>query len=93
VEVKFGTDNVNDYLVPSGSGLILREIEEASNYTRKYISHILVKVGMGISLNNGDRAILAKSLQENSKFYLKHQEWMESKKQENIKYLKDVFRY
>ncbi len=93
VEVKFGTDNVNDYLVPSGSGLILREIEEASNYTRKYVSHILVKVGMGISLNNGDRAILAKSLQENSKFYLKHQEWMKSKNQENVEYLKDIFHY
>jgi cytosine/adenosine deaminase-related metal-dependent hydrolase len=93
VEVKFGTDNVNDYLVPSGNGLILREIEEISNYIRKYVSHILVKVGMGITLNNGDRAILSKSLQEGYKFYLKHEKWMKHKEQEDTQCSKDVFHY
>jgi cytosine/adenosine deaminase-related metal-dependent hydrolase len=93
VEVKFGTDNVNDYLVPSGSGLILREIEEVSNYVRKYVSHILVKAGMGISLNNGDRAILAKSLQESYKFYVKHRQWVSRKKEEETENLKDSFQY
>lgn len=93
VEVKFGTDNINDYLVPSGNGLILREIEEVSNYVRKYVSHILVKVGMGISLNNGDRAILSNSLQENHKFHLKHKNWIQRQEEEGYKNLKEVFSY
>ncbi len=76
VKVSFGTDNVNDIFVPSGNGLILREIVEVSNYVRNYTAHILVKVGMGINLNKGDRAILAKALYEKSKACKKHDKKM-----------------
>lgn len=72
VTVEIGTDNVNDYLVPSGSGLILREIAELSNIVRNYATHVLVKVGMGISLNNGDRTILGRALYTANKAYTNH---------------------
>jgi len=74
VKMSFGTDNVNDIFVPSGNGLILREIAEVSNFIRNYAAHILVKVGMGIDLNKGDRAILARALYEKRKSYLRHEE-------------------
>ncbi len=84
VQVVFGTDNVNDYLVPSGNGLILREIAEASNYLRSYPIHILVKLGIGISLSDGDKAILSKSLHEAKKIYSSHKNWADKKEEQEI---------
>jgi cytosine/adenosine deaminase-related metal-dependent hydrolase len=85
ITVELGADNVNDYLVPSGNGLILREIAELSNIVRNYASHVLVKIGMGVGLNNGDRAILAKSLYESNKAYLKHYQQIEDKERRSSK--------
>lgn len=86
VRVVFGTDNVNDIFVPSGNGLILREIAEVSNYIRNYTGHILVKVGMGIQLNRGDRAILAKALYEKNKACHRHAELLQKVSSENIEF-------
>lgn len=72
VEVRLGTDNVHDFLVPSNIGLIPFEIMALSNITRNYIIHVLVKIGMGISLNNGDRALLKQAVSEASKACAKH---------------------
>ncbi len=80
VEVRFGTDNINDFLVPSNKGLIPDEISVFSNIVRNYILHILVKVGMGISLNNGDRAILRQCLEEAQKACQKHTDWAKKTK-------------
>jgi cytosine/adenosine deaminase-related metal-dependent hydrolase len=77
VEVRLGTDNVHDFLVPSNIGLIPYEIMELSNVVRNYITHILVKTGMGISLNNGDRALLKQSVYEASKACARHKDWMD----------------
>jgi cytosine/creatinine deaminase len=80
VPVRLGTDNVNDYLVPSGTGVILREATELSNVIRHYAIHILAKVAMGMELNNGDRSFLGNCLY---KAYSRHQETMEKNKQAN----------
>lgn len=86
VPLSFGTDNVNDYLVPAGNGLILREISELSNSTRNYVLHVLAKVGMGIPLNNGDRAILARSLHEHEKACHSHQQWIQQEEEFGTKF-------
>jgi cytosine/adenosine deaminase-related metal-dependent hydrolase len=77
IPVRLGTDNVNDYLVPSGTGSILREVTELSNVARHSAIHILAKVSMGIELNNGDRSVLGKALYEADKAYSRHRESME----------------
>jgi cytosine/adenosine deaminase-related metal-dependent hydrolase len=78
VEVRLGTDNVNDYLIPSGNGLILREITELSNAARHYALQVLVKIGMGISINNSDRVIIGRSLYEMRKACRHHEEWRQT---------------
>lgn len=77
VEVRYGTDNVNDFLVPSNRGLIPDEVSVFSNITRNYISHVLALVSMGMSLSNGDRALLKQCLEEAKKACQNHSVWAE----------------
>ncbi len=73
VNIRIGTDNINDILVPSGDGLVLTEIKVLSNIVRNYSPHIFAKIASGIDLNDGDRHILAQALHESRKACEKHQ--------------------
>ncbi len=64
INVRLGTDNINDVFVPSGDGLILTEIDLLVDMTRNYIPHIWAKLCIGIPLNNSDRAALKRALYE-----------------------------
>jgi len=74
VRVKFGTDNVNDMFVPSGTGLVIDEVQILSNIIRNYSPHIFAKLAMGIQLDNGDREIIARALHEKNKAWNRHNE-------------------
>lgn len=72
VNIRIGTDNINDIFVPSGDGLVLTEIKILSIIIRHFTPHIFAKIGAGVNLNNGDRHVLAQALYQSKEVCEKH---------------------
>lgn len=72
VFVVIGTDNRDDLFVPSGTAQILLEIWRLTNDIREYSWHIMAKLAMGMKLNDADRALLQRGLEQTWNACRKH---------------------
>jgi hypothetical protein len=72
VWVVIGTDNRDDLFVPSGTAQILLEVWRLTNDIREYSWHIMAKLAMGMKLNDADRALLERGLEQTWNACRKH---------------------
>lgn len=62
VRVFLGSDNIDDFFVPSGTGLLHREAMVGADLIRFYLPHIWAKLIAGVSLNNFDLRSIGEAL-------------------------------
>ncbi|MDX9893151.1 MAG: hypothetical protein RB292_01915 [Patescibacteria group bacterium] len=63
VKVRFGSDNINDMMVPAGDGNMCTEILRVGTHVlRCYLSQVLSKLAAGVALNEVDRARIGNAL-------------------------------
>lgn len=77
VWVTLGSDNVGDLFMPLGSGLVLWQITPLADAVREYSYRTLAKLGMGMKLDDADRASLERSLEQTRDACMKHKENLE----------------
>ena len=64
VKVMLGSDNIADVFIPSGTPNLYTEVEFLSNAVRFYNPKIWAKVLAGIDLNDMDRVLIGRSLEQ-----------------------------
>lgn len=69
VRVFLGTDNIDDFFVPSGTGLLHREVMEGTNGIRFYLPHVWAKLIAGVPLNNFDLRSIGDALYQDYKAF------------------------
>jgi hypothetical protein len=73
VPVRFGTDNIQDHLVPIENPYMQREIETVANTLRFYLEDVLTDMVNGIPLNNVQLSRIEDYLEENRVICSQHQ--------------------
>jgi len=69
VRIFLGTDNIDDFFVPSGTGLLHREVMEGTNQIRFYLPHVWAKLIVGVPLNNFDLRSIGEALYQDYKAF------------------------
>lgn len=69
VPIMFGTDNIADMYVPTGSGGMLEEVLHFADDARFYSPEILAKFASGTQLNQSDTEKIRKHLEEDVKVF------------------------
>ncbi|MCH8945384.1 MAG: hypothetical protein IIA85_00480 [Nanoarchaeota archaeon] len=64
IPVKFGTDNIGDFLMPSGHPDMFLQMWRASDDLRMYSQTVLAKLARGSELNDVDRDSIRRLLEE-----------------------------
>lgn len=77
VYVVLGSDNLNDLFMPLGVGLVIWEAARLADDVREYSLRILAKLGMGMKLDEADRASLARSLEQTRLACMMHKKELE----------------
>ncbi len=69
VRIFLGTDNIDDFFVPSGTGLLHREVMEGTSQIRFYLPHVWAKLIAGVPLNNFDLRSVGEALYQDYKAF------------------------
>ncbi|OGZ79350.1 MAG: hypothetical protein A2358_00075 [Candidatus Staskawiczbacteria bacterium RIFOXYB1_FULL_37_44] len=69
VRVFLGTDNIDDFFVPTGTGLLHREAMDGADLVRFYLPHVWAKLIAGVPLNNFDLRSIGDALYQDNKAF------------------------